>query len=176
MIQVRRAVATDAAGIAYVHVESWRETYRGLVPDDYLDRLSVITRTRAHADRLAGEKAEATFVAETRDGIVGFAIAGLARGAPGPNWGEVQAIYLLDSMKRRGVGRLLMAACSDWLVAQERLPFMVWVLTANFRATGFYQHLGGRPVAHKIERFASALLPETAFGFETPITVERVAG
>ena len=31
---VRRARQGDAAAIAQVHVRSWRESYRGLVPDE----------------------------------------------------------------------------------------------------------------------------------------------
>ena len=37
---VRPAVLDDAAAIARVHVASWRTTYRGLLPDDFLSSLS----------------------------------------------------------------------------------------------------------------------------------------
>jgi hypothetical protein len=39
MVLIRRAEPRDAAGIAHVHVASWRTTYRGIVPDSYLDAL-----------------------------------------------------------------------------------------------------------------------------------------
>ncbi len=172
MITIRRASAGDAGGIAAVHVEAWRETYRGLIPDAYLDRLDVLSRTRRQADRLLSEREEATFVAESAGGIVGFAICGRGRGGPDPRWGEVQALYLLDRAKGRGGGRRLMASCSRWLEERGRLPFLVWVLTANFRAIGFYRHLGGRPAAGKLERFGTALLPETALVFDAPIAAE----
>jgi len=36
-IHVRAAVARDVPQIARLHVESWRETYRGLMADAVLD-------------------------------------------------------------------------------------------------------------------------------------------
>ena len=36
-ITIRPATAADAAQIARVRVDCWRSTYRGLVPDAYLD-------------------------------------------------------------------------------------------------------------------------------------------
>jgi hypothetical protein len=39
-MQTREAIIADVAAIARVHVESWRTTYRGLLPDDYLGHLT----------------------------------------------------------------------------------------------------------------------------------------
>jgi hypothetical protein len=36
-ITFRRATANDAAAIAALRVDSWRTTYRGVMPDAYLD-------------------------------------------------------------------------------------------------------------------------------------------
>ena len=41
---VREATPADAPGIARVHVDAWRTTYRGLVPDSYLAGLSYADR------------------------------------------------------------------------------------------------------------------------------------
>lgn len=43
-IRVRRATPADAAGMAKVHVESWRETYRGVMSDDVLDDPDFVAR------------------------------------------------------------------------------------------------------------------------------------
>src|SRR5918998_4172552 len=49
---VREARPADAAGIARVHVDTWRTTYRGIVPDDHLDALSYEARERFWAGAL----------------------------------------------------------------------------------------------------------------------------
>ena len=46
LVQIRRALPSDAPGIARVHVESWRSTYVGIVPDDYLASLDCRERER----------------------------------------------------------------------------------------------------------------------------------
>jgi hypothetical protein len=34
-MKIRKAVLTDAKGIAKVHVDSWKTTYDNIVPDQY---------------------------------------------------------------------------------------------------------------------------------------------
>jgi hypothetical protein len=50
---IRDALQTDAAGIARVHVNSWRSTYRGIVPDQFLDSLSLERREQYWHDLLS---------------------------------------------------------------------------------------------------------------------------
>ena len=45
--QIRRATVADAPRIAQMHVESWLETYTGIVPQEILAALSVPRRTLA---------------------------------------------------------------------------------------------------------------------------------
>lgn len=167
---IRRARTADAAAMAEIHVQAWRESYRGLIPDDYLNRLGVLERTRNHARWLEREGRGASFLAFAGDDRpAGFVQCGAARGSPGPGWGEVYALYLLDAAKGQGLGRALMAAATAHLAGQGMVPFMLWVLTANFRAFGFYRHLGGTVFAEKMERFGGALLAESGFRFDRPI-------
>ncbi len=53
MITVRRAAPVDAAAIALVHVRAWQAAYRGLMPDDVLERLSVDERALRWRDILS---------------------------------------------------------------------------------------------------------------------------
>lgn len=43
---IRRAIISDAPGIAKVHVDSWRTTYKGIIPQSFLDGLSYEQRTK----------------------------------------------------------------------------------------------------------------------------------
>ena len=40
-VRIRRATVDDAVAIARVRVESWRTTYRGMIPQPYLDGMCV---------------------------------------------------------------------------------------------------------------------------------------
>src|SRR5579862_3639910 len=52
----------DAAALAQVHVESWRETYSGILPQMYLERMSVALHERQWRHRLLSTR-EATLAA-----------------------------------------------------------------------------------------------------------------
>lgn len=43
---VRTATVEDTWGIAHVHVESWRETYQGIVSDEYLNSILKNTKVK----------------------------------------------------------------------------------------------------------------------------------
>ena len=81
-LTLRRANAGDAPAIARVRVDSWRTTYRGLIPDAYLDAMQVEAST-ALWDRVltAGPNTTSVFVAEYGTDIVGFA-CGVELGEP----------------------------------------------------------------------------------------------
>jgi hypothetical protein len=38
-VSLRRATVADAEAIAAVRVEGWQTTYRGMIPDQYLDEM-----------------------------------------------------------------------------------------------------------------------------------------
>ena len=73
-IEIRRATPADAPGIAQVRVDSWRTTYRGLIPDAYLDGMQV-DASIALWDRVltAAPNATSVFVATHDGAVVGFA-------------------------------------------------------------------------------------------------------
>jgi hypothetical protein len=57
---IRPAVVSDAVGLAHVHIESWRRTYKGIVPDDYLANLSLESRVQ-NWQRYLGEFADGNY-------------------------------------------------------------------------------------------------------------------
>ncbi|MGI4787252.1 MAG: GNAT family N-acetyltransferase [Janthinobacterium lividum] len=144
---IREATPADAAGIARVHVESWRTTYPGIMPQEHLDALSLTERELTWQSILSPERANQSFtvVAETEDGdIVGFANGGKERsGDPGYH-AELYMLYLLQSYQGQGLGRWLMQAAARRLREEGFSTLMLWTHIRN-PARGFYEALGGIP-------------------------------
>ena len=70
---IRHARDEDARSIAEIHVRSWQAAYRGILPDELLDGLSVSEReSRWRALFAAGEDLWLTLVAERDGGLTGF--------------------------------------------------------------------------------------------------------
>jgi L-amino acid N-acyltransferase YncA len=143
---VRDATALDAAAIARVHVASWRATYRGIVPDAVLDRLSVERREAYWRETAADPAGPPVWVAEVAGQVVGFASAGPCRDEDMPaGTGELHAIYLAPQAWGRGLGRALLDHAVADLRARSLDPLVLWVLTGNRRARTFYERQGWRP-------------------------------
>ncbi|MDE4085823.1 GNAT family N-acetyltransferase [Planococcus maritimus] len=158
---IRRARVLDAKGIAKVHVDSWMTTYRNIVPDEYLDGLKYEDRERLWNRNLQHSTA---FVAENEAGeIIGFADGGKERSGDYPGiGGEVYSIYILKAYQGRGVGKLLMRAISNELLANDIQSLIVWVLKEN-QSSGFYENLGGKVIDEKYITIAGKQIPELAY-------------
>ena len=160
-MMIRRARASDAKDIAKVHVDSWLSTYRDIVPDDYLEGLKYEERERLWARNLQHSTA---FVAENQFGeIVGFADVGKERSGDYLDiGGEVYSIYILEAYQGQGIGKLLMRAASNELLARNIQSMLVWVLKEN-QSSGFYENLGGTVIDEKYITIAGKEIPELAY-------------
>jgi GNAT superfamily N-acetyltransferase len=177
---IRRARGDDSRAVAEVHVASWRATYPGLVPDEYLVGLSVERHRESWSKRITQTAMRETVlvVDDPQAGIVGFGSCGPARPGPMGYQGEVYTLYLLPDFQGQGLGRALLLELFRVLGAAECQSTIVWVLATN-SSRYFYERLGGQVVGNKTERFAGADLPEVAYGWsdiEAAIRGEKAGG
>jgi ribosomal protein S18 acetylase RimI-like enzyme len=168
MLTIRAAELEDVAAIAEVHVDSWRSAYRGVLPQHYLDGLTVQNRSVGWARVLERtDSANITLVSETHDRrVVGFVTAGFARSHRKYFQGEVSSLYVLPAFQGSRHGRRLFLAAANRLCETGYRGLIVWVLSENTPARGFYEKLGGVKVAETQRPFAGSLLREVAYGWE----------
>ena len=144
-VLIRGAESGDALGIARVHVRSWQVGYRGLLPDDYLDKLRPEERAVRYRLGSNDPREPATLVAIEQGAIVGFATTAPARDADAQEKGELAALYVDPDWWSRRIGRSLMAEARARLVAQGFSVAVLWVLVGNVRGQRFYARDGWRP-------------------------------
>ncbi|WDZ97356.1 GNAT family N-acetyltransferase [Herbaspirillum sp. WKF16] len=142
-VVIRRARPGDAASIAGVRIDAWRASYRGLVPDSYLDHLKPEQSVKMWEQVLgASSDAACTFVAETGGEIIGFASGmTLAESRFGCD-AELSAICVLPDEQRRGLGKRLLANVAATLIGAGATGLMAWVLAKNEGAREFFASLG----------------------------------
>ncbi|OGC91587.1 MAG: hypothetical protein A2W25_10755 [candidate division Zixibacteria bacterium RBG_16_53_22] len=165
-MRIRHARVEDAEAISRVHVDSWKTTYRGMVPDHVLDGLNYERNTLRWREMLSniGEM-KCFLVAETSDGqVVGFATGGPNRELDTGYNGELYAIYISNENQNRGVGKRLVLNIALWLIHHRYTSMLVWVLEKN-PAKYFYEALGGCYVSRKKIEIGSALIDEISFGW-----------
>ena len=161
---IRPATIEDAPAIARVHVDSWRTTYRGMLPEDFLASLSEAGYAERW-ERVIRDGATVVHVAEDADELVGFASGGRERAGETGYMGELYAIYLLDSAQRRGHGRELLRAIVEGLRRMELRDMIIWVLRDNQPARMFYERLGGVYVRSQPITIGPATLEEVSYGW-----------
>lgn len=141
MVTVRDARLEDAATCAGIHVASWKAAYRGMLPDEYLDALSIDDRLPSWQQFLDGSRSPArTMVVVDDDGVVrGFATI---RPSGADAEAELAALYLDPLAQGLGLGRALLDAFMDRARHESYLEAVLWVHPSNHRARRFYERAG----------------------------------
>ena len=162
---VREATPDDVPAIARVHVDTWRATYRGIVPDSFLDGLTYEGRELLWTAALGPGSPTRLFVGEDDAGrVFGFAAGGPERGGDPDYRGELYALYIAAAAQGRGLGRQLVQAVAGRLADEGMTALLLWVLAEN-PARGFYERLGGREVRTQPLAIGEATLEEVAYGW-----------
>ncbi len=169
-IILRPAGPQDADAIAALHAASWRSAYRGILPDAFLDGPVVAERAaRWRAHFAAPQHGRAVLAAEGADGLHGFIALTLA-----PQGGtidgfdaEIVNLHVDPARKSRGLGRRLIAAGAEALIAAGKHNVFLWVYTANRPAVRFYEaiggEVGGRPQDTGTEAIAGIEVPHRRY-------------
>jgi ribosomal protein S18 acetylase RimI-like enzyme len=141
-VVVRPAAPADAPELARVHVETWRETYRGVMADEVLDDPGAVERREQFWTAvLTGEgyRDRRAAVAEQGGAVVGLALSGPP--LDDPTWtAQLYVLYTLASVHGSGAGAALLAAVLD---PQDVVG--LWVADPNPRAQAFYRTHGFAP-------------------------------
>lgn len=168
-MKVRKAVLTDASGVAKVHVDSWRTTYKGIIPDEYLTNLTYEGREQIWENNIPKGN---VFVAENeKEKIIGFSTGGKERSGEYQGFkGELYAIYILKEYQGQGIGRLLVKPIMEELEKSGIHSMLVLVLEDN-QSRLFYESLGAK-VIDKVEiEIAGKKLKELVYGWENIRTI-----
>jgi len=166
-MKIRKAEIIDAEGIARVHVDSWRTTYKNIVSDSYLSQLSVERRKNNWEWTFKNSnKNEVIFVGlNDEENIIGFACGGQSRHKDFDYDGELYAIYLLRESQGRGYGKKLFKSVVESLQNSGYESMMVWVLQGN-PAINFYTAMGGELNGYKEITIGEDKHIELAYGWK----------
>lgn len=165
-ITIRRALPRDARAIAEVRVGSWRATYRGIIPQGYLDAMTVDASEALWMRVLEAPPARlGVFVAEREGGVVGFAAGNMLDEPKRGFDAELTAIYLVPAVQRAGLGRRLVATVAAAQREYGAAGLITWVIAGNKTARAFYEALGAQLLVEQAFEWDGAELVEVGYGF-----------
>ena len=165
LIEIRQAKPPDAAAVADTHDEAWRTAYQGVIPGVELEKL--VARRGPDWWDSAIRKGSRISILVFGELVAGYANYGRNRARSLSYDGEIYELYLRPEFQGLGFGRRLFTAARKDLGASGMKSLVVWALSDNDPAVGFYRALGGRPVARSSERFGAKTLDKVAFGWQS---------
>jgi len=168
MEAIRCATEQDAGPISHVHVESWRSTYKGIVPESYLAGLDETERTASWCEWI--RSGTPVFVAIQDGDVVGFISGGPIRDPIDGYEAELFTIYLLQHVQKCGIGTALLRKLASRLDEDGFKSMAVWVLEDNV-SSSFYEKSGALRVSSKQIEIGGALLPVVAYGWPSLHTI-----
>lgn len=175
VIAVRPARPDDADAIARIYIESWHDTYAGILPAQLLCAMTPRGQGARWRAAISARGREHVLVAEHENfGVVGMSSFGPARdGAIGFD-GEIYTLYVGPSFLDRGVGRALLRAAFDDLRRRGYSSCIIWAHARN-PVRFFYEAMGGRLIAERTARLMGDAVPESAFGWRRLALTERAS-
>lgn len=141
--RLRRAAAADVPAIARLHVDTFTETHRNGIPGGPSYELRE-QQWGAEFDR-ADETRFCIVVEDERGELVGFAKGMPHDGGVAGYAGELNKIYVLKRVQRRGLGRRLLIAVARCF-REQGVNSMVLFGDAKGPSNGFYEAHGGERI------------------------------
>jgi ribosomal protein S18 acetylase RimI-like enzyme len=134
-MKIRRATQSDLQGIATIHVESWKDSYSDVLPEEFM--AEQIDRDLAqHWSELQIQNGDLVLVAE-EDSLVGF-VAVWCRPIP-----FIDNLHVRPSHRSKKLGSALIKAAAKELINKGHKTAYLWVFESNEKAIRFYERLGG---------------------------------
>lgn len=157
------ATTKDIQDIATLYKSSWQNTYKELVPDDYLQSLST-KEIQTKWQLFLADAHTSPNIYLYRDHnqlLLGFIAIKQDR-----HIGEIYALYVAKEAKGKGIGTLLFQTAMTYFETLRIGQVRIWVMQKNYPAVAFYQHLGGILEQTRTSTFDTYTVIDEAYRFD----------
>ena len=135
-MQIRKATINDTKNIIEVVQASYKFSYRGYLPDDYLDNLSitedVLVKWQGYLQKYE------CYVTETQNQIVAFMMIASAKE---PKCFEICILYVKPEYQKQGIGSFMLNYVCAMKIKQNYNKCELWTMK-NGPSINFYQKNG----------------------------------
>lgn len=155
MLKICPIKSTDIPAVAEIHRVCWQVAYRGLLPQTYLDSLTLESFERRWTNGIKVNDDVVRLLALEKKTPIGF-IVGLENRTPEKcpeATGEAWALYVHPDHWRKGAGKFLLEKFQESMRQKGHKRIFLWVLGSNLRGRKFYESVGGElyPATQSLE-------------------------
>ena len=158
MIRIRLAQKPDLAIIAKIRIDNWRTTYKGLLPQGFLDELDYEKETNSWEEFIKKDLHQVYVAIDKNDVILGF--AGIKPFENESNIGELHALHTSQAARGKGAGKALIYYVAAYFKNQNINEMRLWVVTGNDKAEAIYKHLGAEIYITRVDKINGTDVPE----------------
>jgi len=165
-VKIRKGNIDDIKAISKIYIDTWKTTYNGLVPENFLNELSYEEAENKWIHFFSDQLHQSFIYVAINDfeKIIGFAAA--QNISDQEFQGELYALYLLPQAQGLGAGRSLISAIAEHFMEEGIFSMMVWVMKNNNSGRGFYKRLGGKYYTYRESEFGGFLVEDEAYGWK----------
>ena len=145
-ITYEKATEKDAYAISYIGAYSWKETYTGLVPDNYLKYKVNHFEDKVENQKKVIQNENVDFYLAKVDGkAVGYVCYGPSENEKYEDYGYVGGLYLLEEYQGYGIGKELFRIALEGLKEKGYTKLMLECMSGN-KVIDFYKKYLGKVV------------------------------
>ena len=168
--KIKPATPEDLYKIARVHVDCWRTTYKGIIPDEKLDLMSYEKSAERWKNYFVPDigPSNTILLVDHEDETVGFCAGGKVRKFSEKTAGyegEIKAVYILKDHQRMGFGGKFIDVFEEIFRKNGIFSYIIWVLKDN-SSKEFYKKLGGKLLTTKNYEIGGKKLKGLCFGYK----------
>lgn len=163
--QIRMNLYEDQEQMAHIKVDSWRETYAGIIAQDYLDSLSYDIQTERYQDSFDDYRNCVLVAIDKKSNeVIGYSTFSTNENDYADS--ELVSIYLKPGFTHKGVGASLFRETIRNLKSYNKRKVLIWCIKENKNAIKFYQKMGCIKHTEKTANIGNKIYQEYGFIYE----------
>ncbi len=153
-IHLRQARLSDCDQIAEFHLRIWRQTYETIAPAAAIKALDFDRRQVQWRAKLSGDRDHSlTLLAvDENETILGLCDLAQSEISGFPDTIEVTHLYLDNTVRGHGIGRVFLQLAQDWLEECKESDLILAVVRKNDPAFAFYMACGGQLAGEQLDK------------------------
>ena len=168
---IRKNELKDQEQMAHIKIDGWKNAYDKIIASQYLNSLDYKKQTERYISSF-NEYKDLVFVAERNNEILGYSCFYLYdRDFEFDS--ELVSLYIKPKELNKGIGKSLIKVTAQELISKGKSNMIVYCLSDNKNAIGFYEHLGGKKVTSKRVTIGDNKYLEYGYFFDLKELIEK---
>ena len=160
-MKIEKAQIEDAKSIVEINIKEWKNTYKGIFPDKFLNNL---TKKEEESIEKYKNKLNEYIVCKINNKVVGFLRFGKNKKGYNDNYAEIYALYIDKDYQRKGIGTALINYAFENLTPNYKYVLISTLLQND--ANLFYKKIGGKLIDKIIFSLENSDYEENLYKYE----------